>query len=93
MNHPVLLMQKEKDKAAPARYVKRVAELIPNVQYVEFEGAGHWLLREIPDQSLEHLFAFLDQDSWALPDRFSCPKADGCVWSHATKGRVRYVTS
>ncbi len=46
---PVLLVAGERDRAAPPRTMRRMAERIPAGRFVEVEGAGHLVHLERPD--------------------------------------------
>ena len=38
---PTLLMHGTADNVVPVSYAQRAATVIPNCQYIEFQGAGH----------------------------------------------------
>ncbi|MEM9456357.1 MAG: alpha/beta hydrolase [Myxococcota bacterium] len=58
---PTLVVHGTRDIAAPVRYARRAARLIPNARYEEIEGGGHWLPREFPERSGQLVREFLRQ--------------------------------
>ena len=59
ISKPVLLVHGTKDVAAPVKYARRAAGLIPGARYEEIEGAGHWIPREFPERTTELITEFL----------------------------------
>jgi 3-oxoadipate enol-lactonase len=58
---PTLLVAAEKDNAAPAKMMARMAEAIPGARYVEMAGAGHMMALERPQQFNAILDDFLKE--------------------------------
>lgn len=56
---PVKILHGDRDFAVPVRYARRAVTLIPNVQYREYEGCGHWLPRERPADVLQEIAGFV----------------------------------
>jgi len=56
---PVLLLSGEHDRLVPPGDVRAAATPIPQARFKLVAGAGHWLLRDAPQQVADQLIAFL----------------------------------
>ena len=60
---PVLVVSGEHDSLAPPRWAAELAGLLPHGQLHIFAGGGHALNYSVPDQLLEIVAPFLNQQS------------------------------
>lgn len=56
---PTLLIAGERDQAAPAKTMQRMADAIPGAKFVMIPGAGHLIHLEAPEPFLAALLPFL----------------------------------
>lgn len=56
---PVLFLHGEKDKTCPQSHVDRMPEFISNLKIIRFDGKGHWLMAEVPNEVTRHVLDFL----------------------------------
>lgn len=57
---PTLIISGSADKMTPAKFGKAMADEIPRAQYVEIEGAGHYLMLEQETAVSQAIQTFLD---------------------------------
>jgi pimeloyl-ACP methyl ester carboxylesterase len=56
---PVLVMWGTKDKWIPFKYFANWKAELPNAKFIQYEGAGHTPMEEIPDQTARDADLFL----------------------------------
>ena len=59
LTQPALLISGGHDSNAPARTMEKMAQALPNAQYINIETAGHMIQIEAPDQVNAAIRAFL----------------------------------
>jgi pimeloyl-ACP methyl ester carboxylesterase len=64
---PALFIVGSEDPLIPPQIIRQVHELVPDSEYVEFEGCGHSVYWESPGEFNETVAAFLAKHS--LEDR------------------------
>lgn len=96
---PVLILAGDTDNHTPLAWSQRVAETLPNSQYVEFPRAGHVLTTKGFDCTAELLLGFLDAPEKAV-DRTcvnALPLVDYHIWTepktHSTSETADGVVS
>ena len=55
-----LIMWAESDVSQNPAYASKLQETIPNARLIWIKDAGHWLMKEKPEEIIGHLVTFLD---------------------------------
>jgi pimeloyl-ACP methyl ester carboxylesterase len=62
---PTFVIAAERDTFTPVEVVRRMAQLVPDAQYLELPGASHAAPLERASVINEHLDAFLERIAWS----------------------------
>jgi pimeloyl-ACP methyl ester carboxylesterase len=62
---PTLVLSASEDRMTPAREGRALAEMIPGARLEILAGAGHMMMLEQPDQTLDRLALFLERETVA----------------------------
>tara|TARA_B100001989_G_scaffold56731_1_gene37574 strand:+ start:1942 stop:2754 length:813 start_codon:yes stop_codon:yes gene_type:complete len=62
---PALLLLGEDDRMTPPKGTKELAEALPNSETIILEGAGHMMMTEQPDQTIEILSNFFNNQIYS----------------------------
>lgn len=67
---PTLILAGTADRLIPVENARRLAQLIPHAQLIEYSGLGHGFIEEYAVQAAEDILAFLAVGEQATPQRF-----------------------